>query len=166
MKNTGTAPCLRTVSLCFLLNSENTDLSCGWIGHWLQSIMMARSNNRSSLLKSVYEFPPCFHSRSSASHLKSGERALPFLQISLKDLRAGILASLCATSRSQAARFGNSKLISSRFGFAAADLLFRRIDGLARMPYRMRVKVVSTITHLQAPPRMEKSSGCLPITDY
>ena len=53
MKNTGRAPCLRTISLSFRAYSLKTPLSCGWTGHWLQSIMMATSNKRSSLLKTT-----------------------------------------------------------------------------------------------------------------
>ncbi len=56
MKNTGLAPCARTISLFFLANSVNTVLSLGWIGHWLQSIMTATSNNLSSLLKTMLLF--------------------------------------------------------------------------------------------------------------
>ena len=53
MKNTGLAPLARTMSLSFLAYSVNTDFSVGWIGHWLQSIMMATSNSLSSLLKTT-----------------------------------------------------------------------------------------------------------------
>ena len=41
MKNTGRAPCLRTMSHVLLAVLEEYGLSCGWIGHWLQSIMIA-----------------------------------------------------------------------------------------------------------------------------
>jgi hypothetical protein len=51
MNNTGFAPWARTMSLSFLANSLNTVLSFGWIGHWLQSIITAASNNLSFLLK-------------------------------------------------------------------------------------------------------------------
>src|SRR5258708_17259039 len=47
MRDTGTAPCWRTVSLSFFAYSVKIDFSRGWIGHWLQSIMIARSNGRS-----------------------------------------------------------------------------------------------------------------------
>ena len=53
MKNTGFAPLARTMSLSFFAYSVNTVFSVGWIGHWLQSIMMATSNNLSSLLKTT-----------------------------------------------------------------------------------------------------------------
>ena len=51
MKNTGRAPWARTMSLSFLAYSVNTDFSLGWIGHWLQSIMTAASNNLSRLVE-------------------------------------------------------------------------------------------------------------------
>ena len=53
MKNTGCAPCARAVSLPFFAKSVNTVFSFGWIGHWLQSIRIATSNNLSSLLKTT-----------------------------------------------------------------------------------------------------------------
>ena len=56
MKNTGFAPLARTISLFFLAYSVNTEFSLGWIGHWLQSIMTATSNNLSSLLKTTLLF--------------------------------------------------------------------------------------------------------------
>ena len=41
------------MSLFFFAYSVNTPLSCGWIGHWLQSIITATSNRRSILLKTT-----------------------------------------------------------------------------------------------------------------
>jgi hypothetical protein len=53
MKKIGLAPWDRTISASFFAYSVNTGFSVGWIGHWLQSIMMATSNNLSSLLKTT-----------------------------------------------------------------------------------------------------------------
>src|SRR5262249_5125684 len=53
MKKTGRAPLRTTISLCFFADSTKTDLSCGWMGHWLQSIMMTASNCRPGLLKAI-----------------------------------------------------------------------------------------------------------------
>src|SRR5471030_2001529 len=53
MNSTGLAPCLRTMSESFLAYSVNCDFSVGWIGHWLQSIITAVSNNLSFWLNTT-----------------------------------------------------------------------------------------------------------------
>src|SRR4051812_3835152 len=53
IKKIGCAPCLRTVSLCFFAYSWNVAFSCGWTGHWLQSLRIAASNGFSNLLKTT-----------------------------------------------------------------------------------------------------------------
>ncbi len=53
MKNTGSAPYLRTMALFFAVYSVKNFDSCGWMGHWLQSIMIATSKGLSKLLKTT-----------------------------------------------------------------------------------------------------------------
>jgi len=40
MKRIGRAPYLATISASFFTLAWNAPSSCGWIGHWLQSIMI------------------------------------------------------------------------------------------------------------------------------
>jgi hypothetical protein len=52
MKKMGSAPWERTVSPCFFAYSKNSGGSLGWIGHWLQSIIIiAASKGLSNVLK-------------------------------------------------------------------------------------------------------------------
>jgi hypothetical protein len=53
MKSTGRTPCLRATSAFFFACSRKISFSCGWIGHWLQSMMTAVSNWRPGLLKTI-----------------------------------------------------------------------------------------------------------------
>ena len=53
MKSTGRAPYWATMAASFLTVSRNDCASCGWIGHWLQSIMMTASNCLPGLLKTI-----------------------------------------------------------------------------------------------------------------
>ena len=53
MKSTGRAPYLATIAASFFTVSWKAAASCGWIGHWLQSIMITASNCRPGLLKTI-----------------------------------------------------------------------------------------------------------------
>ena len=46
MNRIGRAPYLWTIVASFFTVSRNAPSSCGWIGHWLQSIMITASNWR------------------------------------------------------------------------------------------------------------------------
>ena len=53
MKSIGWAPYFLTIAASFFTVSRNAPSSCGWIGHWLQSIMMTASNWRPGGLKTI-----------------------------------------------------------------------------------------------------------------
>jgi hypothetical protein len=53
MKRTGRAPYWVTIAASFFTVSRNAAASCGWMGHWLQSIMITASNCLPGLLKTI-----------------------------------------------------------------------------------------------------------------